>query len=121
MPIIREIFGAIGDEVAKNFILGSCYQYALLMISFEEKPLSDVCLSCFCVRCYDYENPHGADLYHYFIKEFYQSIAMIMKIDGHIRRMDSTMIEVNICRLSQMKLIDTYIASLVKYPDKAGI
>lgn len=118
--IIKELFGISDDEVVENLMLDSRYQYALHTTSFEEQPLSDKSLSRFRIRCYDYETLHGVDLYHDCIKDLSRSIAKMMKIDGRIRRMDSTMIEANIRKLSRMELIYTCIANLVKYLDKAS-
>lgn len=118
--IIKELFGISDDEIVENLMLDSRYQYALHTTSFEEQPLSDKSLSRFRVRCYDYESTHGVDLYHDCVTGLSQAIAKLMKIDGRIRRMDSTMIEANIRRLSRMELIYTCIAKLVKYLDKSG-
>lgn len=119
--IIKELFGISDDEVVENLMLDSRYQYALHTTSFEEQPLSDKSLSRFRIRCYDYETLHGVDLYHDCIKDLSRSIAKMMKIDGRIRRMDSTMIEANIRKLSRMELIYVCIANLVKYLDKTGV
>ena len=119
--IIKEMFGISDDEVVENLMLDHRYQYALHTTSFEEQPLSDKTLSRFRVRCYDYETVHGVDLYHDCIKELSGAIAKIMNIDGRIRRMDSTMIEANIRKLSRMELIYTCIAKLVKYLDKEKV
>ena len=118
--LIKELFGISDDEVVENLMLDSRYQYALHTTSFEEQPLSDKTLSRFRIRCYDYETLHGVDLFHDCIKGLSQSFAKIMKIDGRIRRMDSTMIKANIRKLSRMELIYTCIANLVKYLDKIG-
>lgn len=118
--IIKELFGISDDEIVENLMLDSRYQYALHTTSYEEQPLSDKSLSRFRVRCYDYESTHGVDLYHECIESLSGSIAKMMKIDGRIRRMDSTMIEANIRRLSRMELIYISIAKLVKHLDKTG-
>lgn len=118
--IIKELFGISDDEVVENLMLDFRYQYALHTTSFEEQPLSDKSLSRFRIRCYDYETTHGVDLYHECIENLSGAIARLMKIDGRVRRMDSTMIEANIRKLSRMELLYTCIAKLVKYLDKAG-
>lgn len=118
--IIKEIFGLSDDEVVDNLMLDPRYQYALHTTSYEEQPLSDKSLSRFRMRCYDYETTHAVDLYRDCVKDLSVSIARMMKIDGRIRRMDSTMIEANIRKLSRMELLYTCIAKLVKYMDKTG-
>lgn len=118
--LIKELFGLSDDDVVESLMLDIRYQYALHTTSFEEQPLSDKSLSRFRRRCYDYETTHGKDLYHDCVTELSGSLAKMMKIDGRIRRMDSTMIEANIRRLSRMELIYTCIARLVKYLDKTG-
>ena len=119
--LIKEMFGLSDDEIVESLMLDIRFQYALHTTSFEEQPLSDKSLSRFRVRCYDYETTHDKDLYHDCIVDLASEIAKLMKIDGRIRRMDSTMIESNIRRLSRMELIYTCIARLVKYLDKAGV
>lgn len=116
--IIKELFGISDDEVVENLMLDFRYQYALHTTSFVEQPLSDKSLSRFRIRCYNYESIHHVDLYHDCIKDLSQSIAGMMKIDGRIRRMDSTLIEANIRSLSRIELLYTCIAKLVKYLDK---
>ncbi len=118
--IIKEMFGLSDDEVVDNLMLDPRYQYALHTTSYEEQPLSDKSLSRFRTRCYDYESTHNVDLYHDCIRDLSASIAKMMEIDGRIRRMDSTMIEANIRRLSRMELIYTCIAKFVKHLDKVG-
>lgn len=118
--IIKELFGLSDDEVVDNLMLDPRYQYALHTTSYEEQPLSDKSLSRFRMRCYDYETTHGIDLYHECIEHLSAAIAKMMKIDGRIRRMDSTMIEANIRRLSRLELIYTCIAKLVRYMNKNG-
>jgi hypothetical protein len=112
--IIKELFGISDDEVVENLMLDFRYQYALHTTSFEEQPLSDKSLSRFRIRCYDYETTHGVDLYHECIENLSAAIARLMKIDGRVRRMDSTMIEANIRKLSRMELLYTCIAKLVE-------
>ena len=56
------------------------------------------------------------DLYHDCVKDLSDKIAKIMKMNGHIRRMDSMTIESNIRFLSRMELIYTCISKLVVYP-----
>ena len=116
--LIKELFGISDDEMVDNLMLDPRYQYALHTTSFEEQPLSDKSLSRFRIRCYDYETTHGVDLYHDCIENLSEAIAKLMKIDGRVRRMDSTMIEANIRRLSRMELLYTCIAKLVKYLSK---
>jgi len=118
--IIKELFGISDDEMVENLMLDPRYQYALHTTSYEEQPLSDKSLSRFRMRCYDYETTHGVDLYHECIEDLSGAIAKLMKIDGRVRRMDSTMIEANIRKLSRMELLYTCIAKLVKYLDKTG-
>ena len=118
--LIKELFGISDDEMVDNLMLDPRYQYALHTTSFEEQPLSDKSLSRFRIRCYDYETTHGVDLYHECIESLSSAIAKLMKIDGRVRRMDSTMIEANIRRLSRMELLYTSIAKLIKYLDKVG-
>lgn len=116
--IIKELFGISDDEVVESLMLDHRFQYALHTMSFDEQPLSDKSLSRFRIRCYDYETTHGVDLYHDCIRDLSHAIAKMMKIDGRIRRIDSTMIEANIRKLSRMELIYTCIAKLVRYLDK---
>ena len=123
--IIKELFDYSDDEIVENLMLDLHLQYALHTTSYEEQPISDKTLSRFRKRCYDYETLHGVDLYRNCVKDLGGKIAKIMKLNGHIRRMDSMMIESNIRFLSRMELIYTCISKLViyltkNYPDKVS-
>lgn len=116
--IIKELFDYSDDEIVENLMLDLHLRYALHTTSFAEQPISDKTLSRFRKRCYDYETLHGVDLYHDCVKDLSNKIAKIMKLNGHIRRMDSIMIESNIRFLSRMELIYTCISKLVVYLTK---
>ena len=116
--IIKEIFDYSDDEMVENLMLDLHLQYALHTTSFEEQLLSDKTLSRFRKRCYDYETLHNEDLYHDFVKDLSATIAKIMGTNGHVRRMDSMMIESNIRKLSRMELLYTCISKLVMLINK---
>lgn len=116
--IIKELFDYSDDEIVENLMLDLHLQYALHTTSFAEQPISDKTLSRFRKRCYDYETLHGVDLYRDCVKELGNKIAKMMKLNGHIRRMDSIMIESNIRFLSRMELIYTCISKLAVYLSK---
>ena len=118
--IIKELFGISDDEVVDNLMLDPRYQMALHTSSYEEQPLSDKSLSRFRMRCYNYEQTNGVDLYHDCVTGLAEAAAKMMHIDKRIRRMDSLMIESNIRRLSRMELIYTCISKLVSYLHKNG-
>lgn len=101
--IIKELFDYSDDEIVENLMLDLHLQCALHTTSFAEQPLSDKTLRRFRKRCYDYETPHGVDLYHDCVKDLSSKISKIMKLNGRIRRMDSIMIESNIRFLSRME------------------
>ena len=115
---LKELFDLSDDDVVESLMMDIRFQYALHTTSFEEQPLSDKTLSRFRRRCYDYETAHGVDLYKDCITDLADSLAKLMNIDGRIRRMDSTMIEANIRKLSRMELLYTCIAKLVRYLSK---
>lgn len=112
---LKELFNLSDDELVETLMMDIRFQYALHTTSFEEQPLSDKTLSRFRKRCYDYETIHGIDLFKDCVTDLSASLAKLMKIDGRIRRMDSTMIEANIRKLSRMELLYTCIAKLVRY------
>ena len=118
--IIKELFDASDDEMVENLMLDARYQYALHTTSYKEQPLSDKSLSRFRARCYDHERLTGEDLLHDVITELGEFTAKLMKIDGRIRRMDSTMIDSNIRKLSRTELLYRCIAKLVIYLHKNG-
>ena len=118
--IIKELFDASDDEIVENLMLDIRYQYALHTTSYKEQPLSDKSLSRFRARCYDHEQLTGEDLLHDAIKNLGDATAKLMKIDGRIRRMDSTMIDSNIRKLSRTELLYRCISKLVIYLHKNG-
>lgn len=118
--IIKELLAISDDEIVDNLMLDPRYQMALHTTSYEEQPLSDKSLSRFRMRCYNYEQTHGVDLYHDCVTGLAEASARMMGIDKRIRRMDSLMIEASIRRLSRMELIYTCISKLVSYLHKTG-
>jgi hypothetical protein len=116
--VIKELFGISDDEIVDNLMLDPRYQMALHTSSYQEQPLSDKSLSRFRVRCYNYEQTHGVDLYHGCVTGLAEASARMMGIDKRIRRMDSLMVEANIRKLSRMELIYTCISKLVSYLHK---
>lgn len=83
----------IDDEIVEILMLDLHLQYALHTTSFAEQPISDKTLSRFRKRCYDYGILHGVNLYHDCVKDLSSKIAMVMKLNGRIRCMNSVMIE----------------------------
>lgn len=118
--ILKELFDLSDDEVVEDLLLDPRFQYALHTTSFEEQPISDKTLSRFRQRCYDYEQLHGIDLYKDCVTDLGKKTAMLMGIDGRIRRMDSLMVESNIRKLSRMELIYRCISKLAVYLHKNG-
>lgn len=116
--IIKELFDYSDDEIVENLMLDLHLQYALHTTRFAEQPLSDKSLSRFRSRCYSYETAYGVDLYHDCVKDLSSKIAKLMGLNGHIKRMDSMIIESNIRFLSRMELIYTCISKLVLYLKK---
>ncbi len=116
--IIKELFDYSDDEMVEGIMLDLRIQYALHTTSCDEQPLSDKTLSRFRKRCYDYEALTGEDLYHKCIDCLNGSIAKLMNITGHTRRMDSMMIESNIRKLTRMELIYKCISRLVTAVNK---
>ena len=119
--IIKELFDYSDDEIVEKLMLDLHLQYALHTTSFTEQPLSDKSLSRFRNRCSSYETVHGVDLYHDCVKDLSSKIAKLMNLNGHIKRMDSMMIESNIRFLSRMELIYTCISKLVVFLQKSGL
>ncbi len=103
--ILKELLNLSDCEVVENLMLDFRFRYALHTTSFEEQPLSDKNLSRFRQRCYDYEEATGIDLYHGCVIEQAEKTAKLMELGGKIRRMDSLMVEANICKLSRMELL----------------
>lgn len=118
--VLKELFGISDDEIVDNLMLDPRYQLALHTTSYQEQPLSDKSLSRFRVRCYNYEETYGIDLYHGFVTNLAEASAKMMSIDKRIRRMDSLMVEANIRKLSRMELLYTCISKLVTYLHKNG-
>ena len=113
--IIKELFDISDDEIVDNLMLDPRYQLALHISSYKEQPVSDKSLSRFWMRCYNYEEMHGVDLYHDCVTSLAEAPAKMMGIDKRIWRMYSLMIKANIRRPSRMELIYTCISKLVAY------
>ena len=118
--ILKELLGLTDDEFVSSLLFDVRFQYALHTTSFEEQPISDRTFSRFRKRCLTYEMETGEDLIHDCIKSLSAEMASIMKIDGHLKRMDSLMISSNIRRLSRLELIYTCVADFVKLLHQTG-
>lgn len=79
----------------------------------ENQPLSDRSLGRFRQRAYEYEQKTGIDLIQQEIESLSAEMAMMMKIDGTMKRMDSLMVAANIKKLSRLELLYTCLANLV--------
>ena len=111
--IIKGLLGLSDDEIVGELMLDIRLQYALHTTGCEEQPLSDISLTRFRKRCYDYYNKTNIDLIHNGIVSLAGEVAKVMKITGKTQRMNSMMIDANIKKLSRLKLIYTCIANFV--------
>lgn len=101
------------DDILESILFDVRYQYALHTTSMEEQPISDRTLSRFRARCYEYELKTGIDLIMEENKALAADMAVMMKIDGTLKRMDSMMVASSIKNLSRLELLYTCLANLV--------
>jgi len=111
--ILKEIFNLTDDELIETLMFDIRYRYALHTTSYTEQPLSDKTLSRFRLRCYTHETKTGTDLIRETINELSGEMAVIMKINRQLKRMDSFMVASNIKKLSRLELLYTCVSNLV--------
>ena len=116
--IIKELFDLSDDEFVEQVKFHIQFQFALRTTSYHNQPFSDKTLSRFRRRCYDYEKETGIDLLKECFKGLSTQIASFMKVSGHLRRMDSIMIDADIKNLTRAQLIYKCNQNLAKYIDK---
>ena len=111
--LIKDMRNQSDDDLLESMLFDYRYQYALHTSSMESQPLSDRSLGRFRQRAYEYEQKTGIDLIQQEIESLSAEMAMMMKIDGTMKRMDSLMVAANIKKLSRLELLYTCLANLV--------
>ena len=110
---LKDIRQQSDDDILESILFDVRYQYALHTTSMAEQPISDRALGRFCVRCYEYELKTGIDLIMEENKALAADMAVMMKIDGTLKRMDSMMVASSIKNLSRLELLYTCLANLI--------
>ena len=110
---LKEMRGQSDDDLLESILFDVRYQYALHTGSMEEQPISDRTLGRFRSRCYEYERKTGRDLLREENEALAADMAVMMKIDGTLKRMDSMMVASNIKNLTRLELLYTVLANLV--------
>lgn len=110
---LKEMRRQSDDDILESVLFDIRYQHALHTSSMEEQPISDRTLGRFRSRCYEYELKTGRDLLKEENEALAADMAVMMKIDGTLKRMDSMMVASNIKSLSRLELIYTVLANLV--------
>lgn len=110
--LLKEYHGISDDEILNALMFDIRYQYALHTTSFTEQPLSDRTLGRFRERCITYEAQTGIDLLHDTITGLAEEMAVLMKVDRSLKRMDSMMVESNIKKMGRLELLYTCVANL---------
>lgn len=118
--ILKEYTGMSDDDIMNALMFDIRYQYALHTTSFMEQPLSDRTLGRFRQRCILYESQTGIDLLHDTITGLSEEMAVMIKADRSLKRMDSMMVASNIKKMSRLELLYTCIANLTTMVKKTA-
>ena len=118
--LLKEFCGLSDDGILGALIFDSRFQVALHTTSFAEQPLSDRTLGRFRERCFQYQQETGIDLIKDAIESISAEMAIMMKLDGSLRRMDSAMVHANIRRMGRLELLYTCVANLAKEIHREG-
>ena len=110
---LKELRHQSDDDLLESLLFDIRYQYALHTTSMKEQPLSDRTLGRFRARCYEYELKTGKDLLKEENEALAADMAIMMKIDGTLKRMDSMMVAASIKNLSRLELLYTVVSNLV--------
>lgn len=111
--LIKDMRNQSDDDLLESLLFDYRYQHALHTSSMDSQPLSDRSLGRFRQRAYEYEQKTGIDLIQQEIESLSSEMAIMMKIDGTMKRMDSLMVAANIKRLSRLELLYTCLANLI--------
>jgi hypothetical protein len=102
--LIKEMLRLTDEELYDQVLFNTQIQYALHTTSLEEQPISDRTLSRFRERCYSYELETGTDLIHDETVALAARIQAAMGVSGHIKRMDSLMVDISSRNMSRLQL-----------------
>ena len=118
--IIKEMMQQTDEEILESIILDPRYQYALHLTSYDEIPFSDRTMSRFRERLYYHEMDTGEDLLKEEIERLSAEFAVVMKIQGTLKRSDSLMVSSSCKNMGRLELIYTCVSNLVKALNEAG-
>ena len=111
--LIKDMRNQSDDDILESMLFDYRYKHAVHTSSMDVQPLSDRTLGRFRQRAYEYEQKTGIDLIQQEIESLSTELAMMMKIDGTMKRMDSLMVAANIKKLSRLELLYTCLANLI--------
>jgi hypothetical protein len=117
---LKEMMGLTDEELVDSIILDLRYQYALRLTSRVEIPYSDRTPSRFRERLYLHEIETGEDLIKSEIERLGGEFAKTLKIDGHLKRMDSVMISSSCRNMGRLELMYTCVSNLAGVLVKSG-
>lgn len=119
--LLKEMRNQSDDDILESVLFDLRYQYALHTTSMKEQPMSDRTLGRLRAKCLEYEEETGIDLIHEEIKSLSAELAVMMKIDGTLKRMDSMMISSNIKNMGRLELLYTCLSNLITELSKKEI
>ena len=117
--IIKEFLEMTDEDLLTGLVFDVRIQYALHTTSNAEQPLSDRSLSRFRERLYEYEQETGIDLMKEEIVYLSSQIANLMKLQPHMKRMDSLMIASACKDMTRLEVVYVTVSNLVKAVHRA--
>jgi len=114
LEIIKQLFNYTDDELVELFHTDLRTMYALGLTDPGEVSLAIRTLYYFRSRLIEYDIKHNTSLLKEVLKDISLDLSEKFKIDLHIQRMDSSMIEANIKRLTRLNLFVKVIHNFLK-------
>ena len=118
--MLKHQLGLTDSDLFESICCDVRFQYALHTTQDEEQPISDRTLSRFRERLYNYELQTGVDLLKEEMQSLNETYCKFMKLDKHIKRMDSMMIATRSKSMSRLEIVYTVVSNAVRFLVKNG-
>lgn len=121
LEIIKHLFNYTDEELIEKFHTDLCVMYALGIEDPGEVVVAIRSLYYFRKRLIEYDKKHNTSLLKEVLKDISLDLTDKFNLDLSLQRMDSSMIEANIKRLSRLNLFVKIIYNFLKILDSADI
>ena len=121
LEIIKQLFNYTDDELVELFHTDLRTMYALGLTDPGEVSIAIRTIYYFREHLIDYDVKHNTSLLKEVLKDISLDLSKEFKLDLHLQRMDSSMIEANIKRLTRLNLFVKVIYNFLKILNSTDI